>query len=158
VIPHELATNGETLTSLTCTYVKSDGERCASTFGLDAEGRCVAHQPGGQERLREIAHLGGEATKAKNTGAAFTADQLPAIETLDDASKALDAIRVAVLTRRISHNEANAASKAIDSWVKAQTATMTRTLVDELRTELEQRTKEIEALRKQLAARAKAAA
>lgn len=80
----------------------------------------------------------------------YVAADLPPLVTLEDAKLALDAIRVGVLTRRITGSEATAGSKAVAEWVRTETASITARLVGELRQELERKAKEIEALRKQL--------
>jgi len=105
--------------------------------------------------MREIAALGGQATKAKLEGRAFQDDELPRITTLEDAKLALDDIRRAILSRRITHSEGASASKAVAEWVKTESAAATGRLVNELRTEMEAKTDEIEALRKQLAGQAR---
>ncbi len=141
--------------STRCTSLKLDGTPCESTLGLNEEGHCQAHQEGALDRLRAAASLGGQATKAKHEGAAFTAEDLPRICTVEDAMQRLDTIQSAVLTRRISHHEGNAAAKVIDSWIKAHAAKLTVGLVNELRAELDAKTREIESLRAQLAGQAR---
>jgi ribosome recycling factor len=74
----------------------------------------------------------------------------PPFLTLEDAKLALDAIRQGALTRKITHNEANAASMAVAEWCKAQAATITKSLVNELHAELAEKEKQIAELRKQL--------
>jgi hypothetical protein len=137
----------------TCVGTKTNGEPYGQTLGLDADGLCATHRAGGLERIRAAASRGGRATKAKHAGAAFHADDLPQLETLDDALSYTAMICRAVLTRRITHNESNAAAKAVDSWVKAKQASMTAQLVEELRAELDAKQTEIDGLRQQLASR-----
>jgi uncharacterized protein involved in exopolysaccharide biosynthesis len=105
--------------------------------------------------MRDVARLGGEATKAKYAGEAFTAEELSPIATLEDAMRRLDVIQSAVLTRRISHAEGNSAAKVLESWVKASAANLTNALVSELRAELDAKTREIDSLRTQLAGQAR---
>ena len=133
-----------------CLSVNVRGTPCESPEHLVVDGTCPVHRPGNQERQREIASAGGAALRAKLAGAAFEAADLKPILTLEDAKLALDEIRVATLTRRVTHGEATAATKAIDSWCKAEAATLTARLVGELRAELDIKTREINALRKQL--------
>ncbi len=64
--------------------------------------------------------------------------------------RALDEIRVAVLTRRITHGEGASAAKTCDSWVKAYSAQLTKSLVNELQAELDAKANEIEELRTEL--------
>jgi hypothetical protein len=121
------------------------------------DGYCPAHRDGGRDVLRERASLGGQATRARFGGAAFEAGELKPINSLEDAKLSLDEIRIAVMTRRLTHAEGNAASKAISEWVKTQAATNTERLVNELTAELKEKTKEIADLRTQLSNRMRVA-
>lgn len=136
----------------TCTHVRADETRCRNTLGL-IDGICVAHREGGTEKLRERAALGGEATKRKLDGGGFNEDEIVPLITIEDAKLAHDQIRRGIMTRRCTHAEGNAASKAVDNWVRTETAAITQRLVTELRVEMEAKTAEIETLRKQLATR-----
>lgn len=100
--------------------------------------------------MAALASLGGQAVKAKFGGQAFEAADIKPIESIEDAKEALDDIRVAIMSRRLTHAEGNAASKTVAEWVKAEGAAVTQRLITELRTALEEKTDEIEALRKQL--------
>ena len=133
-----------------CLSVNVRGTPCESPEHLVVDGTCPVHRPGNQERQREIASAGGAALRAKLAGAAFEAHELAPILTIEDAKRAHDAVRIAVLCRRITHGEGSAATKAIDGWIKAEAATLTARLVGELRAELDIKTREINALRKQL--------
>src|SRR2546423_346333 len=99
-----------------------------------SDGLCPAHRD--PERMKEISALGGAANKAKLSAPAFEPEQLKPIVTLGDAKLALDEIRVGILTRRITHGEGNAAATAVREWVKAEQATVSKTLTDDLRAEL----------------------
>lgn len=125
----------------------TDGGPCESPEGLvRGDGYCAAHGPGGGERMRTLGSLGGVAKAAKEAGAAFTAEDLPAMVTLDDAKAALDQIRVAVLTRRISHNEGSSAARAVDSWTRAHMSGAADRLVNELEASLDAKAAEIASL------------
>jgi hypothetical protein len=141
----------ETPTHTGCRASNTRGEPCAAPEQLVENGYCAAHRPGGAEEMRARGVLGGAAKALRDAGEAFTPDQLPPLQDLESAKAALDAVRVAVLCRRISANEGNAASKAVSEWVKTETAAITARLVNELRAELDNRAKEIADLRKQLA-------
>jgi hypothetical protein len=104
------------------------------------------------ESMKARSALGGAALAREYQSEGFTAEELPKLVTLDDAMAALDTVRVAVLSRRISHAEANAASKSISEWVKAHGNAATMRIVGELTKELDAKTSEIETLRKQLVA------
>jgi len=141
----------ETPTRTGCRGTNVRGGPCEAPESLVVNGWCGAHRAGGAEAMRERAVLGGAAKAMRDAGEAFTPDQLPPLQDLESAKAALDAVRVAVLCRRISANEGNAASKAVSEWVKTETAAITARLVNELRAELDNRAKEIADLRKQLA-------
>lgn len=100
--------------------------------------------------MKEIASKGGQATKAKLASPGFDPEAVPPLSTLEDAKAALDSIRRGVLTRTVTHAEANAASKAVAEWVKTETACATQRLVGELHKELEAKERQIAELRKQL--------
>lgn len=135
-----------------CRATNALGEPCGAPERLvGVDGLCEAHQEGGEDRMREMAAKGGEATARKHAGGAFEPGELAPIESLEDAMRALDEIRVAVLTRRITHSEATAASRAVSEWVKAESATMTKALVNDLTAELDARSREIAELRAELA-------
>jgi hypothetical protein len=101
--------------------------------------------------MEAIASKGGQALRAKLAGSAFEASELKPIATLEDAKLALDEIRIAVMTRRLTHAEGNAAAKAISEWVKTQAATNTDKLVNELTVELKAKTQKIDELTKKVA-------
>lgn len=133
---------------MTCTATNAAGEPCQSAAVGDG-GLCAAHRMG-REHMATIGSRGGEATRARFGGEAFTAEELPPLHTIEDAKAALDVVRVAVMTRRLTHAEGNAASKSVAEWVKAETAAITGRLVNELRAELDAKSEEIATLRKQL--------
>lgn len=139
---------------MTCRELTAAGEPCQTPDHLVGEnGLCVHHDPLRAEQRREAALKGGAANAAKLASPGFNAADLPPITTNAEAKTALDAIRVAILTRQITHAEGGAAARAIDTWLKADAATITHGLVNELRRELDVKAKEIESLRKQLAER-----
>lgn len=98
------------------------------------------------------AAFGGKGGKAKRHAAPFALEELSTLRTVEDCKRALDQVRVAVLTRRITPAEGNSASRALDAWTKAEGAAVTARLVGELRAELASKAAEIAELRKALAA------
>lgn len=134
-----------------CTATNGRGEPCKAPESLVDErtGLCVAHKDGNE--MAERARKGGEATRRKYETDGIGADDLVTLTTLEDAKLALDQIRRGVLTRQITHAEANAGSKAVSEWVKTARALLTRSLVNELQRELDDRTHEIDQLRTELA-------
>lgn len=135
-----------------CAGLNARGERCEKPAALvNADGFCDSHGPNGTERMAELSKLGRATLDAKKAAEAFTVEELGSLVTLEDATHALDVIRVATLTRRITHHEANAASKAVSEWTKSFTASMTARVVNDLQKALDEKTAEIAALRQQLA-------
>lgn len=132
-----------------CHGTNARGEPCASHMA-DASGYCPAHRAGGHAAIVASASLGGQALRAKLAGSAFTVEELPPLETLEDAKHALDVIRTAVMTRRLTHAEGNSAARAVGEWVKTEGAASTARIVGELRAELEAKAAEIAVLRRQL--------
>jgi hypothetical protein len=137
-----------------CQALNASGSPCASPDHLvGPDGLCRTHREGGAERMAEIGRLGGAATRVRLTGEAFKAEELRPLRTIEDAKAALDLIRVAVMTRRLTHAEGNAASRAVAEWIKGETAAITARLVNELRGELEAKAAEMAQLRQQLMGR-----
>lgn len=134
-----------------CVGTNSKGGPCEALEHMVRDGYCPAHGPGGNEHMRAIGLKGGQATAAKNAGEAFTAGELTPIETVEDAQARLDLIHVAVMTRRLTHAEGNAASKAISEWIKAAEAILNKRMTTETDAVIAERDAEIAALRKQLA-------
>ena len=135
-----------------CRGTNAEGQPCGAPERLvGADGLCEAHQEGGETRMREMASKGGVATARKHRSDGFSEEDLAEITSLEDAKLALDQIRVAVLTRQITHAEATAASRAISEWVKTESATMTKALINETTAELAAKSEEIKALKQQVA-------
>ena len=83
----------------------------------------------------------------------FTPNELPPVTSLETALTALDAIRVAVLSGRITPPQGRSAAGAVESWVRAHGALTAQRVVNELRAELDAKGKEIATLRSQLGSR-----
>lgn len=134
-----------------CSAINGDGLPCQQTLGL-MDGLCVAHREGGRERLAAIASLGGTAAQAKLASAPLEEKDLRAITSTDDAKAALVDIRNFVATRRLTHSEGNAMTKAIEGWLKADAAGITRVVTEELKDKLASLEQECKSLKTQLAA------
>lgn len=138
---------------MNCSGVNAAGSPCeAPCHTVDETGFCPAHRPGGEARMQEIRSSGGRATAAKHASAGFLPGEITRVTTLEEAKNALAEIHIAVLTRRITDREGNAASKALAEWTKVEAGAQTQRLVGELQRELDAKGKEIEELRRQLAA------
>jgi uncharacterized protein involved in exopolysaccharide biosynthesis len=134
-----------------CSSMNAQGEPCDAPEHMVIDGACPAHREGGREHLRAIAALGGAATAAKHAAEGFKPDEIADLTDIESAMRALDVIRQAAMTRRLTHTEANAASKAVAEWVKAHGVLQTQRLVGELQRSLDEKAEEIQDLRKQLA-------
>lgn len=102
-----------------CGYEKDDGEQCRSHIGLCEEpdcGRCIAHCPHREETAQEARSQGGKATARKQKPDGLRRDELPPLESPQDAEAWCDAVGRAVVTGRVGHNEANAALRAVREW------------------------------------------
>lgn len=129
---------------MTCRGTNAQGEPCQSPDHLvdEESGFCPSHLTRSK---------GGKAAAAKHASRGYAEGEVPRISTLEEAKAALADIHIDMKTRRLTDRECNAASKAVAEWVKADTASITKNLVNELTAELKAKTAEIEALRKQLA-------
>lgn len=126
-----------------CQHVKDDGTPCRSPEGfVDEEtGYCHAHGPDADEVMSERGRAGA---RASNRGKALDPDELGTLEDHSDAKAALDQIRRAVLTGRISDKVAHAATRAVSEWVKAHEGELTARVVDDLESEVERLQSELE--------------
>ncbi len=120
-----------------CQGTKADGTPCSSPF-VGADGFCGAHGPGASERMRQRGIAGGRAT-AEKFRRVFDADRLPRLTTPEDAQVWLEAIARAVGAQQLTDRQANAMTKALETWLKsrsaldAEQAEKLRTLLDELK-------------------------
>lgn len=87
--------------------------------------------------MAERGRKGAEATARKLRGEGIDPDALPPLDSHEAAQTWLEVIGRAVTARKLSHNEANAAIKAVSEWVKTHGERMTATVVQELRAEVE---------------------
>lgn len=137
---------------MSCLGTKADGSPCDSPV-VGADNYCPAHRPGDEAARHDKAMRGGLAHAAKYRGDAFTADELPDLESVDDAKKAFSQVRRAVGCRRITHAEGNAMNKAIEGWLKANEADVTERLTEEFEAAIRDRDHEIAELRQKLSKR-----
>lgn len=137
---------------MNCQGTNASGEPCRAVIVGD-DGYCAAHREGGQERLKEQASRGGAATSAKQASEGFRQGELPALTDHASVKKSIEAALSAHAERRITHHELVAHMKACDTWLKVDSAQMTRQLTDDTQKELERSRRECEQLRRQLADR-----
>lgn len=82
-------------------------------------GYCPAHAPGGREEMRRRGLKGGRRTKEAWKRPGVTAEELGTLESLADAQRWLTVIASAVATGRLDRGDAQAATRAIEVWLKA---------------------------------------
>lgn len=101
-----------------CQHVKDDGTRCnaPSQFVDSATSLCWTHSEEGREKAREAAKKGGEATARKLRGKALQEGELPPLTNAGAAETWCDIVGRAVVTGRLSHNQAQAALRAVREW------------------------------------------
>ena len=103
-----------------CKAKNAKGDLCGAPESMvdPVTGLCPSHVPGAKERLSEIGHRGGEATKRKFGGRGLPRDALGPLETIKDAQRWLRLIAQAV-GERIKAEDARVASEDL-ATLKAQ--------------------------------------
>ena len=117
-----------------CRSTRTDGSpRRTPDHLIDPEtGFCHAHGPGSSERMRERGKKGSQAARDKLRRPNVQAGDWK-LETLEDAQSWLRRIASAVLAGNVSHQQASAAVRALDTWLKAAGERMDAEDVEELR-------------------------
>lgn len=124
---------------LRCRATNARGEPCGAPARLvDAETRlCASHDPECRERMREAARRGGEATARRLTRPGLDPEELPPLETPQDAARRLDLIARAVGTGRLGHAEGRSMTSAVREWLRAFEAGDVAERMEELRAQLD---------------------
>lgn len=121
-----------------CPHRKDDGERCGCRTRLNPEtGLCVWHDPEREEQRRQMQRQGGKATAAKRRPDGLLPEELPPLESHEDAQRWLDRVGRAVATGRIDNRDANSVVRAVEAWIKAEAERLGADAVHELRERLE---------------------
>lgn len=131
-----------------CGYIKDDGKPCSSRFVKQEpteeelenyEDVCTAHRPGYEDQMQERRKKAAK-TRWKNAheNEGLMPDELPPLETHEDAKMWLEAIGRAVATGRLEDRSAQAAIRAVSEWVKTEGERATREVIDDLKDEIEQ--------------------
>ncbi len=117
-----------------CQGTNASGEPCQNpAVGLD--GWCDAHRPGNEGEMRRRALKGAIASRrAKGLGE----DELGPLSSHEDAKRWLETIGRAVASGRLGDRAAQAAIKAVSEWVKAEGERLSKTVLDELRAEIDE--------------------
>jgi len=133
-----------------CQATKKDGRPCGAPPALvDPEtGYCRSHRPGAKERLSRQGTKGGEATSAKHKLPGMSDDELPPLQSHEDAKEWLEKIGRAVLTQKITDRTASAAIRGVSEWIKAHEGQLTAKVVDELQNEVDRLKKELAGARR----------
>jgi len=120
-----------------CAGWKVDGQPCQSPFIVAGSRFCSAHQPdGGREEMQRRGRLGALIQQRSRSGG-LDEDELPALETHDDAKEWLGLIARAVCGGRLRESAAQAAIRAIECWLKAEGERLTVHVVEDLRREVD---------------------
>jgi hypothetical protein len=139
-----------------CHALTAAGLPCQSPDHMvDDSGYCLQHRADNAAQRAANASLGGNATAKKHASAGFSVSELRPLASLEDAKLSLVDIRDAILTRKVTHTEGRSATGAIEAWIKAEAAALTKNLVNELTAQLAENKKENESLRKQIAENAR---
>lgn len=104
-----------------CNGLNAKGEPCGAAASLVDQdtGFCPAHGPGGREEMRRRAKLGAQATKNAWKRPGLREDELGDLETLADAQRWLRVIGAAVASGRLDKGDAQAATRAVEVWIRA---------------------------------------
>lgn len=104
-----------------CQGTKADGSPCGAPPSLvnEESGYCPAHDPDAEERRREIAKKGAEASARARRGGGLEEDELPPLTGPRAAERWLEVIGRAVATKRLSHNEGKALARVIREYLRA---------------------------------------
>lgn len=104
-----------------CRGKNAHGEPCGAHPHLvdQATGWCPAHAPGGREEMRRRALKGAKATREAWKRPGLSEGELGALETLQDAQRWLRVIGSAVATGRLDKGDAQAATRAVEVWIRA---------------------------------------
>lgn len=104
----------------TCSGRKADGTPCQSTIVDPETGRCLAHQPGGKSKLRAAGRRGGKVAAARLRVERGLVEDLPPLQTMDDARLWLEQIIRGVLVGQITPEQMQAARQGLLAWIDAQ--------------------------------------
>lgn len=121
-----------------CKGSRADGEPCgAPPEFVDPEtGLCPSHQEGASERLREAGRRGAEATKRRYSGGGLVPEDLPPLTSHEAAEAWTDAIGRAAATGNLSGAAANAAMRAVETFLSARERSESREKLEQIRREI----------------------
>ena len=129
----------EQLPEIRCRGVKTDGTSCRVPANLVRDdGYCDSHMPGAGEEMVRRARKGGKATARKNRQPGLESEELPPLTSPEVAEIWLERIARAVATGGLPHNDARAATSALQQWLKAHEVGRMAERLEILREQLEQ--------------------
>jgi hypothetical protein len=134
-----------------CRSNRVDGSPCANVIGLDENGLCSIHQPGGAERLRVAQSLGGQARTKQLDAAPIGLEEIRPAETERDVMLSCDDLVRWGLTGRITQGVQRECTNTLKVRLLAMAQDRTRKLEDELMAELDAKTARIQELEREVA-------
>ena len=117
-----------------CKGVNLRGEPCRNP-AVAADGWCDAHRPGNEGEMQRRALKGAIASRRPR---GLDPEELGPLANHQDAKRWLETIGRAVTSGKLGDRQAQAAIKAVSEWVKAEESRLTREVVDQLRTRVEE--------------------
>lgn len=105
---------------LRCRGTNADGSACRAPENLvDPETQlCAGHDPARREMLIEAGKKGGKAAARRMKRAGLEAEELGALESIEDARRWLEKIGHAVAAGQLDHKSASAALKSVEIATK----------------------------------------
>lgn len=101
----------------TCRGTNAEGEPCTSPF-TGPDGWFDAHRPGNEGEMAERGRRGAEVANSRRRHADdLQPEELPELESHEDAKLWLDTLGRAVATGWIERREADSAIRAVQAWV-----------------------------------------
>lgn len=124
---------------LRCKATCANGSPCDSPSKLiDREtGLCRSHDPAKRDAIKAAARRGGQATARRNRSTGLEEHELPPLNSPEVAEIWLERIARAVATGGLPHNDARAATAAIQQWLRAHEAGRMADKLETLREQLE---------------------
>ena len=122
-----------------CNGMNTDGTRCNAPASLvDPKKRlCPSHDPANREKLREAGRRGAASLHRRYAAKGMNSDELPPLTSPEVAEIWLERIARAVATGGLPHNDARAATTALQQWLKAHEAGRMADKLETLREQLE---------------------
>lgn len=122
-----------------CRGVKADGTPCRARSSLvnEKSGFCFSHDPARKEKLSEAGRKGAEALHKKYARKGLDESELPPLTSPEVAEIWLERIAKAVATGRMPHQDARAATSALQQWLKAHEVGKLADTLETLRGQLE---------------------